>query len=282
MWSRAGVKERSKKMMSQNYAKMLIVGIILVISEASFNNIRSLESFIDELFVKHTYGYVELDAQIALIALGLVMIGFFVLNPLSVGVWKYYIDLNRDGHSDFSKLKFGFERDNYKSIVKSLFRRDLYLIFWGLFLIASKVIASSLTNAYIIEASYGILINIVFGIPFTILLWSKILEYMLVPLILVDKPNIENSEPVRLSSKLMNRNKWNVFVYYLSFIGWSILIGMVILFLIVTIRNSVALILSLPLLTLLIPYINGGIAEIYEILIEYSDFDFKSKKKDAI
>lgn len=282
MWSRAGVKERSKKMMSQNYAKMLIVGIILVISEASFNNIRSLESFIDELFVKHTYGYLELDAKIALIALGLVMIGFFILNPLSVGVWKYYIDLNRDGHSDFSKLKFGFERDNYKSIVKSLFRRDLYLIFWGLFLIASKVIASSLTNAYIIEASYGTLINIVFGIPFTLLLWSKILEYMLVPLILVDKPNIENSEPVRLSSKLMNRNKWDVFVYYLSFLGWSILIGIVIIFLIVTIRNSVALILSLPLLTLLIPYINGGIAEIYEILIEYSDFDFKSEKKDAI
>jgi uncharacterized membrane protein len=65
-----------------------------------------------------------------------------------------------------------------------------------------------------------------------IFLWSlllivpgiiKALAYAMVPFILEDEPTLSAEETLRRSSAMMAGHKWDLFVLYLSFIGWWIL-----------------------------------------------------------
>ena len=62
-----------------------------------------------------------------------------------------------------------------------------------------------------------------------IFLWSlllivpgiiKALAYAMVPFILEDEPTLSAEETLRRSSTMMAGHKWDLFVLYLSFIGW--------------------------------------------------------------
>lgn len=63
------------------------------------------------------------------------------------------------------------------------------------------------------------------------LLWSmtivggiiKHYSYRLVPMIIAENPGIGANEAITLSRRMMNGNKWRVFLLDLSFIGWNIL-----------------------------------------------------------
>lgn len=50
-------------------------------------------------------------------------------------------------------------------------------------------------------------------------------EYMMVPFILAENPDMRRKEVFALSKKMMTGNKWKAFVLDLSFLGWSILGG---------------------------------------------------------
>lgn len=50
-------------------------------------------------------------------------------------------------------------------------------------------------------------------------------EYMMVPFILAENPDMSRKEVFALSKKMMTGNKWKAFVLDLSFLGWSILGG---------------------------------------------------------
>ena len=65
-----------------------------------------------------------------------------------------------------------------------------------------------------------------------ILLWTllfivpgiiKSYSYRLVPYILAENPDIDTNEALMRSEQLMRGNKWETFIYDLSFIGWYIL-----------------------------------------------------------
>ena len=51
----------------------------------------------------------------------------------------------------------------------------------------------------------------------------KAYSYRMVPYIIAESPDMDQREAFRLSRSMMDGNKWRVFVYDLSFIGWEIL-----------------------------------------------------------
>ena len=51
----------------------------------------------------------------------------------------------------------------------------------------------------------------------------KAYEYMMVPYILAENPDMSREEVFALSKQMMKGNKWDAFVLDLSFIGWMIL-----------------------------------------------------------
>ena len=90
-------------------------------------------------------------------------------------------------------LMFAF-RSHYKNVTKTMFMRDLYIFLWSLLFVVPGII--------------------------------KTYEYRMVDYILSENPEMNYSEALALSSKMMKGNKWKAFVLDLSFIGWDILSSM--------------------------------------------------------
>ena len=87
---------------------------------------------------------------------------------------------------------------------------------------------------YSFKNGYGHIGGIMFVRTVFICLWSvlliipgivKMYEYMMVPFILAENPDMSRKEVFALSKKMMTGNKWKAFVLDLSFLGWSILGG---------------------------------------------------------
>lgn len=84
----------------------------------------------------------------------------------------------------------GFSR-SYKNIVKTMFFRNLFTILWSMLFVIPGII--------------------------------KAYEYRMIPFILTENPDISMEDAFALSKRMMDKEKMNVFVLDLSFIGWSIL-----------------------------------------------------------
>ena len=80
---------------------------------------------------------------------------------------------------------------NYLNVVKTMFFMNLWILLWTLLFIVPGIIKSY--------------------------------SYRLVPYILAENPDIDTNEALRRSEQLMSGNKWETFIYDLSFIGWYIL-----------------------------------------------------------
>ena len=84
-----------------------------------------------------------------------------------------------------------FKKGNYWGIVKSMFLRGLFTFLWSLLLIIPGIIKSY--------------------------------AYRMVPYIMADNPQMEATDAITLSRKMMDGEKWKAFVLDLSFIGWYLL-----------------------------------------------------------
>lgn len=113
----------------------------------------------------------------------------FIINPLELGCNRFFYK-NLDEPASLSNIVYGFEH-NYKSIVKGMFMRDLFIFLWTLLFIIPGVI--------------------------------KTYEYRLVPYILAENPEMDYKTVLAKSKELMKGQKWRTFVLDLSFIGWEIL-----------------------------------------------------------
>jgi hypothetical protein len=119
-------------------------------------------------------------------------IAAFLLNPVHVGCNRFFVK-NLDEPAELGNLSRGFD-GNYMNVVKVNFFRDLYLFLWALIPIAGIFIA-----------------------------WVKRYEYMMIPYLLGDDPDMDKETAFATSKEMMNGNKWNAFVLKLSFIGWHLL-----------------------------------------------------------
>ncbi len=126
---------------------------------------------------------------VLLIVVIAVLLDAFLLNPLELGVRRFFF-MNLRGPAEIKEVAFGYDHEYLKN-VKVIFLRDLYLFFWSLLFIIPGII--------------------------------KTYSYRMVPYILADHPEMTRKEIFALSRSLMNGNKWKAFVLDLSFIGWYIL-----------------------------------------------------------
>lgn len=119
----------------------------------------------------------------------------FVLHPLSVGLYKFFLDNSDDPSAGLtgSNIGLGFGK-NYMNLVGAIFTTELLTLVFTLLLIVPGII--------------------------------KQLEWRMVRYILAENPEMSGTEARALSSKMMDGNKWDAFVLDLSFIGWALL-GMI-------------------------------------------------------
>ncbi|WP_027218316.1 DUF975 family protein [Butyrivibrio fibrisolvens] len=132
---------------------------------------------------------------LVLVTVVLVLIGtaiaidILILNPMEVGC-KRFFTRNLNQKANVSEVAYAFD-NNYKTVVKTVFFRDLYTALWSLLLIIPGIV--------------------------------KMYEYRMIPYILADHPELTSKEVFAKSKEMMKGQKWHAFVLDLSFIGWGIL-----------------------------------------------------------
>jgi len=130
------------------------------------------------------------------VAGALQVVAWLVIGSLTYGLYMYYIVLIRDKAGDFNLLfkAFSFSGNNLGLFGKTLglyLLMSLYVFLWTLLFIIPGIVASY--------------------------------SYRMAFYLLIDDPEIEVSEALRQSKKMMHGYKTRLFYLDLSFIGWGLL-----------------------------------------------------------
>ena len=225
MWSRSDLKQRAKNTFKLNYWKCVLISIILVLvaggaggSSASIGSSGVTDTFINssdyydmpddlEDTVSKAAGLdvdgISRSARIVRIVVFVIVfvvifviilavacvIDIFICNPLEIGGKRFYVR-NLHEKAQVGNLGFAFDT-NYMNVVKVMFFKDLYIVLWSLLFIIPGII--------------------------------KEYEYMMVPYLLAENPQMSKDEAFAASKQMMTGNKWRAFVLDFSFIGWHIL-----------------------------------------------------------
>ena len=126
---------------------------------------------------------------VIMMALSIVVYGF-VMGVMETGKSRYFYHA-RSGDSDFGNMFWAFQGGRYTKIAKIMFWRYLEIMLWSL----------------------------VFYIPGII----KMYEYILVPYLLAENPDLSKERAFQISKQTMDGEKMNLCMFQLSFIGWYLL-----------------------------------------------------------
>lgn len=251
--SRSEIKGWAKNSLSETYWKSILVVVCLFATTYAVNYFVSYSTS----GVSTLLGLAEdpmndaarsayLIYCIVALGIGLLIgiIGFllkvFLANPLEVGFKRYFcVGLYRSDVK-LSEMGFGFKH-SYKNIAKTLCVRDIYLalftihgVFW--FVVGGGAIVVYLY--YIVEYGYlqhsetvqialFVVVCVISGVVMigaNVLYLVKFFQYLLIPYILADNPDMPRKQVFNLSKQMMKGEKWHAFVLQcLSFIGWHIL-----------------------------------------------------------
>ena len=217
MWIRRELKDKAKIVLKKIYWKAFLVSLVIAIvsgsSGSSGSGNRSNNSTSDP------FSSLFIVFMVIGVLLFFVVLKFFLGFPLEVGGRRYFIQSAqfKDNKKCFS---FGFSANNYLGIILTMLLKSVQNVLWFL----------------------------LFIIPWII----KSYSYRMVPYILADNPNIGCKKAIKLSMKMTDGHKFDIFVLDLSFLGWYLL-GLLALF--------VGILFVLP-------YVNATNAELYLVLRE--------------
>ena len=226
-WSRRELKERSKAVLHMHYWRNVLVAFLLsllasgnktpfsvvesavqertgaVIEERSSTSSLGMTNVYkiirDHVLEQQYMGSIVIGTAVftafvlfIIVALSGLLISIFVINPLEVGGLRFY---NRgfDTKPQFKELFHVFEY-KYRNVVSIMCLRDVYTFLWCLLFLVPGIVKSY--------------------------------EYLMVPYILSEHPDMQAKEVFSASRQLMRGQKWKAFVLDLSFLGWAILSGM--------------------------------------------------------
>ena len=193
MWTRAELKNRAKNVLKGNYWPAFLVSLVIIITGGSHNR-GEIGSSAGSSGGAEAGGSAFFDFEIALIVgtvvLLIILLRIFIGYVLEVGGRKYFIELS-EGESEISYLGYGFKNNNYFQIFWTMLLRSIYIILWSLLLIIPGII--------------------------------KFYAYRMVPYILADNPEIGHKRAIKISKKMTQGEKWDIFILDLSFLGWFIL-----------------------------------------------------------
>ena len=123
----------------------------------------------------------------------LMLIGILVLDPISIGGCKFFIEnaRHKNEQTSLNHLTMAFKDRNYMNIVLIILCRDIFVLLWSLLLFIPGIIKSY--------------------------------EYRMVPYILAEHPELPRREVFRMSREMMSGEKWNAFKLDWSFFFWDYL-----------------------------------------------------------
>ena len=227
MWDRKELKAKGKAAYRANRVTCIIAALLLMIATgvggvgsagSSYNNVQKNmnndsnytqdigdynDSFDDSIeyspdgssrssvLISAALIAVIIVAVVIALAFGMAL-GAFLLNPLQVGVQKFFIDNADDQTTGLNRDNIGIAfNENYMKVVGSMFTTGLFTALWCLLLIFPGI--------------------------------YKAYCWRLVPYIISENPAITGADAREQSAMMMNGNKWDSFVLDLSFLGWKIL-----------------------------------------------------------
>lgn len=196
MWNRKVLKENGKANLKKNYWNSVLVAFIysLFIGASSVslsNSGTKLSQGENGVNLEDPETVAIIMAVLAAASAALFILSILkilVFNPLNVGCNRFFV-VNNDQQAMVGELSYAFKNNYIESILAMILSR--FLIGLGCILI----------------------------IPGIILTYS----YRMVPYILAQEPHIGVVETLKRSRAMMQGNKWNAFVFDLSFIGWHLL-----------------------------------------------------------
>ena len=197
MWNRQQVKEQAKLIMKRNYWKMFVVTLLTgiltggkttIIERAQDFASNNLSYDAQPIFYSSNFQYIFYSFISVASILG-ILYTIFIGNVIVVGKNGYFIKNNNE-NPELSEVFKGF-KGNYLNVVKILFLMDLKTLLWLFLFIVPGVI--------------------------------KAYEYSMIPYLLAENPNLSADEAFSLSKQMTTRQKMDLFVLDLSFLGWIIL-----------------------------------------------------------
>jgi len=189
MWQRSQLKEKARQVLKGNYWSAFIVSLVILITGGSHNRGEVGSSQGAEAGNVFNINF-QIAFIVGLVILLFVLLRIFIGYAFEVGGRKYFIRL-AEGKSDISNLGFAFKQKRYFNVFVTMLLRGIYLLLWTLLLIIPGII--------------------------------KFYAYRMVPYILADNPGIGAGRAIKLSNKMTQGEKWDIFVLDLSFLGWFIL-----------------------------------------------------------
>lgn len=114
---------------------------------------------------------------------------FILSGVLNVGLSIAFLHIYRNQQCVFEDLFKGF--NNFGTTCVAGILTQLYTFLWSLLFIVPGIV--------------------------------KALSYAMTPYILADNPDMSSQDAIKASQDMMNGHKWDLFVLYLSFLGWYIL-----------------------------------------------------------
>lgn len=243
MWTRRQLKERAKEALQRNYWKLVLVSALLLLlgCEAggynfsasvlkhsdSDDNVEQAAKVSENVitvdgeqglpgtdeFVAQAIGRGETemndisiridgeDVVVGIIAIFVFLIVFFfclvllfvvdifLINPFDVG-GKRFMRKSIEDVAQVKEIAFAYDH-SYKNVVKVMFYRDLYILLWTFLFIIPGIV--------------------------------KMYQYLMVPYILSECPDMEYHEALAKSRDMMDGNKGKAFVLGLSFLLWDFL-----------------------------------------------------------
>lgn len=148
----------------------------------------------------------------------ILLVDVFIINPFEVGCRRFFIR-NLNEPAQIGNIGYGFD-NNYRNVAKTMFFRDLFTVLWSLLFVIPGIV--------------------------------KAYEYMMIPYLLADNPQMTKEQAFAESKRMMQGQKWKAFVLDLSFIGWYILSGLT---------------LGILAIFYVSPYVNATHAALYEVTV---------------
>lgn len=200
MWTRAELKERAKNVLRGNYWKAFLISIVIAFASGGGGgggggrasgsaDFSGLDRYGMDPSQIAALIWVILGAVTFIIVVS-IAIQVLLLNPLLVGGRRYFIQ-SAQYFDNKGCFRYAFDSYNWKGIVGSMFLKNLFVFLWSLLLIVPGII--------------------------------KGYAYSMVPYILADNPNIGAKRAMELSDNMTRGHKFDMFVLYLSFLGWYLL-----------------------------------------------------------
>lgn len=235
MFNRKELKLRAKLVLLRSYSKVFLACIIIsLLSGGGIGIFSGRVRDIDFSAIPHDKLMMIYIIFLALVFIT-VLLSIFMISPLIVGHRKFMIE-NSKSNVPLNLLLAPFS-NGYKRIVFVQFMKNLFIFLWGIpallptvilffyrYTIVRMIILAQAGSESALWSLFGILIS--WGISSLILYVPaliKELQYMLVPYMLADNPEITWRYALSESKEMMVGNKWAYIKLRLSFLPWLIL-----------------------------------------------------------